>query len=152
MIVAAVHVSPWVAVPAAVSIVGVLVWYWLHLGVGDVPASRRKIRRTSLIMALVALIAGVIGVSFVDAATHQTAYVFAWACVLLLILAIMLTAAIDMLNSLRLQREQRAKLEIDAAVELHRAIRGKSSSVSSQRGEATSTNGAHRNGASRNVS
>lgn len=146
MILAAVHVSPWVTVPAAASLVCALAWYWLHLGRTDVPAGRRRIRRLSLLLALAALAATVVGMSFVDSAVHQTGYVVAWALVLLCVLAIMLAAAVDVFVSLSIQRELRTRLEIDAAVELHRAIKDRRS-TEHRSGKATTTaNGTSHNG------
>lgn len=123
MTLAAVHFSPMVSLPVALILTAVLVWYWLQLGKREVPRSRRLIRRTSLVMSFLVLMTATIGVSFIDPRAHQTAYVVTWAIVIFLILLIMVTAVVDIFNSLRVQRELRTRMQIEAAADLHRAIK-----------------------------
>jgi uncharacterized membrane protein len=120
---AAVHISPFVALPIAAILAATLVWYWVQLGATDVPRSRRWIRRFSLAMSFALLLAAVLGVSFIDPRGQQSAYVVTWATVILIILMVMLTAVADIFNSLRLTREIRTRMEVDAAAELHRSIK-----------------------------
>ncbi len=140
---AAVHISPLFSIPIAALFAIVLAWYWLRLRGADVPTSRRWIRRTSLVMSLMLVIAACIGLSFVDPRVQQTAYVATWSGVILLVVLIMLAAVADIFNSLRLQREHRTRLEIDAAVELHRAIKDASVTTISPRPGPFTSNGSN---------
>ena len=123
MTLAAVHISPFISIPISIVLALVLAWYWAQLGHADVPRSRRWVRRISLGLSFTLLLAAVVGVSFVDPRAHQSAYVATWSLVIVLILLVMLTAVADIFNSVRLQREYRTRLEIDAAAELHRTIK-----------------------------
>jgi hypothetical protein len=112
---AAVHLSAAVSVPAAVAAAVLMMWYWKRIGADDVPESRRRIRRASLAVMLVILPVLVHAVSFADADRAPGTYVAMWTLVLFAIVLILLTVGLDVLNTLRLSRRERRHSLIEAA-------------------------------------
>jgi len=122
-VIAAIHMSPAVTVPAGLFITLLLAWYWHSMGLPDVPSSRRRIRRVSLGFIEATLICLVLAMSFIDHTRQPSAYVFAWTGVLLLLLVVMVTAVIDLINNMRLQEFARQDRVIEAAAEAARIRR-----------------------------
>jgi len=116
VLIAARHLHPTVAVVLAVILSAAIVVYWVRLGRPAVPSSRRLVRRVSLGLMLLTLVPLVRGTGFLDPDVHHAAYLRSWAMVLLGVGAIVLTASIDAINSIRLiQRERQDLLQTLAA-------------------------------------
>ncbi len=113
----AVHLPAAVTIPLALVVAGWIMWYWHRLAAPEVPDSRRRIRRASLIVMLVSQPILVQALSFANPHdTNPTAYVIAWLLVIFLVGLVLVTAGLDVLNTMRLQREQRRDRVIQAAV------------------------------------
>ena len=121
--IAATHLSPAVTIPPALVVAGWLLWYWRQLAAPEVPDSRRRIRRASILLMLVTLPSLVGALSFLDTAAHSNQYVVTWLLVLFSTGLLLAAAAIDMLNTLRLGRRERHRRIIEAAVSLARSAR-----------------------------
>lgn len=123
LLLASVHLPPAVSIPMALAAAAWIVWYWFRFGRNDVPPSRRKIRRTSIIIMLVSLPMFVRALSFVDPQVQQREYIRTWMLAMLVLLMVMATAGIDALNNLRLHQRHRHDALRDAALELARQIK-----------------------------
>lgn len=121
---AAVDLSPVTGLLIGAVLVVASAWYWHRLGNDQIEASRRAIRRASLILGVLAIFALVRAASFVDSEVSPQSYIVAWLSALGLVFLVVLLIAIDMFNSFRLhhrelQREtletaQRLKTELEA--------------------------------------
>ncbi len=120
----AVHMPAAVTIPLALVVAGWIMWYWHRLAAPEVPESRRRIRRASLIVMLVSQPILVQALSFTNPHdTNPTVYVIAWLLVIFLVGLVLVTAGLDVLNTMRLQREQRRDRVIQAAVTLAEAAK-----------------------------
>ena len=121
------HLPAALTMPLAAAVAVLILWYWKRLGAADVPESRRRIRRASMVVMLVGLPILVRAVSFVDYTTQQVQYVVCWLLVLLGLALILLAAAIDVFDTLRLSRQERRRnfLDAHAAAALARQARKK---------------------------
>jgi hypothetical protein len=120
--IAAVHLSLRMTVPLALLIVVGLAWYWTALAEEEVPVSRRRVRRSSMVLMLVSLPAFVLGLSVFDPAVDQIAYVITWLVAIALVLLVFLGALLDVAVSMRIQREQYERDMRQAAAELREAM------------------------------
>lgn len=101
---------PWVAtVPTAALIAIAIIWYWFVLEKPDVPTSRKRIRRTSMIVMLVSLPVLVRALSFVSHQTNPSQYVIVWSMLLILLLLLVITAIADAINTMNIHRDQQIK-------------------------------------------
>jgi undecaprenyl pyrophosphate phosphatase UppP len=125
--IAAAHLPAALTVPIAVAAAVLILWYWKRLGAADVPQSRRRIRRASMVVMLAWLPTLVVALSFVDYTTQQARYIISWLLVLLGLGLILLAAAIDVFDTLRLSRLERRQnfLDAHAAAALAREARKK---------------------------
>ncbi|MBT8486581.1 MAG: hypothetical protein HKO59_08125 [Phycisphaerales bacterium] len=123
MMFAAVHVHPVISVPVAIAAAVTLMWYWWRLGRPTVPAPRRRLRRVSLVLMIIALPTLVRGLSFVDPAIHKKAYVLSWTFVLVMVGLIFVTALLDAFVSMHLHRRAYERELHDAASTLAQALR-----------------------------
>lgn len=108
---AAVFLSPAIGVPIGIALAIPLVVVWRLLGREGVPPARRSLRRSATVTMGVGLVCGVLGTSFIDAATQPGAFLAVWAAVMLVVLVLLAFAVIDMLLStwlIRLEREGEA--------------------------------------------
>ncbi len=120
---AAVHLHWGFTVPPSV-IVGVwILWYWKRLAELNFPDSRRRIRRSSLLVMLATLPFFVQGMSFVDAAKQGDQYILTWLLVMFCTALVILTALLDLLNTMRLARRARARRATEAVSSLADSIR-----------------------------
>jgi hypothetical protein len=120
--IAAVHLSLRMTVPIALLIVVGLAWYWTALAEDEVPASRRRVRRLSMVLMLASLPAFVLGLSVFDPAVDQIAYVIAWLVAIALVFLVFLSALLDVAVSMRIQRERYERDMRQAAAELREAM------------------------------
>ena len=123
MILATVHLSPSITVPLALTLCAAIVWYWIYLGRDDVPASRRKIRRFSLVVMLISMPMLVRALSFVDPLVDKRDYAVAWTAVTFMLLIVIAAAVMDAINNLRVHQDQRHDAIRQAASDLAQAIR-----------------------------
>ncbi len=123
MILAAVHLSPSWSIPLSIALSGVLVWYWFRLGRDDVPASRRRIRRFSMVSMLLSLPMFVRALSFLDPEVDKRSYVVTWTIATFMVLVVIATALMDAINNLRLHQRHRQEALHQAAIELAQAVR-----------------------------
>jgi hypothetical protein len=119
--IAATHVPASLTVALGVAAAALILWYWRRLGAADVPESRRRIRRASLVVMLAGLPVLVWGLSFIDYRTHQAEYVVCWLLVMFLIGLILVATGLDLLNTLRLSRDERRRAILDARAAAWRA-------------------------------
>ncbi len=112
---------PAVSIPIALICAVWIVWYWRRLGRPDVPESRRRIRRASMLVMIVTLPIMVRGVSFVDE-TSPIDFVVAWGMIILLILLLLVVAAIDLWNNLRLHQQYLEQVSSESAARLAKSI------------------------------
>jgi len=119
----AAHLPAALTIAMAVAVAVLILWYWKRLGADDVPGSRRRIRRASMVVMLLGLPILVRALSFVDFKTQQGQYVVCWLLVLLGLALILLAVAIDVFDTLRLSRKERRRnfLDAHAAAALARA-------------------------------
>ena len=123
MMLALVHISPAVSVPLLAMVGIVLVAYWRRLGRASVPESRCTIRRISLALMMLALPVLTKAVSFLDPELAGESYLRTWTIVFILLSAVVMTAMIDAINSLRLiQREQQRDM-LEAAKTLREELK-----------------------------
>jgi hypothetical protein len=122
-VLAAVHVSPNVTVPVLVVCGLLLAAYWYRLGHPEVPVSRRHIRRLSVALMVISLPVFAKGLSFVDRGIDPRGYIIAWTVACGFIIAVVVTAFMDMINNMRLYRIERTTQLHDAAIDLASAMR-----------------------------
>jgi len=113
--IAAAHLPAALTIAIAVAVAVLILWYWKCLGADDVPESRRRIRRASMVVILIALPILVRALSFVDYKTQQGQYVVCWLLVLFCISLVLLAAAIDVFDILRLSRLERRRSFLDTS-------------------------------------
>lgn len=104
---ASIHLQPGISISLAAAAALVIVWYWLKLGRADVPPSRRRIRRASLFLMAVSLPMFVRGLSFLDSKIEPREYAKTWLLAMLMTALVVLLAAIDAANNLRVHRRER---------------------------------------------
>lgn len=101
----AVHLPAAVTIPLALVVAGWIMWYWHRLAAPEVPDSRRRIRRASIIVMSLSLPIFVRALSFIDPETSRWEYVIAWLLVLFALGLVVVTAGLDMINTVRMQRK-----------------------------------------------
>ncbi len=104
--IAAAHLPAMVTIPFALGLVVWIMWYWQRLGRPAVPDSRRRIRRASIIVILASIPFLVRGLSFLDPDTAKWQYVINWLLVLFALGLVVVTAGIDLVNTLRIERTE----------------------------------------------
>lgn len=115
-------VHPGVSIPFAVACALAVIWYWRRLGGEEVPESRRRIRRASMLILLVLMPVLVRALSYVDEQT-PVEFVVAWGIVLLLVFLLLVSGLVDLWNNLRLHRRHLEEASVEHAARLMRAIR-----------------------------
>ena len=143
--IAAVHLAPAITIPLAVMLAAFLVWYWGRLSGADVPDSRRRIRRASLIVMAVAIIPFLRAASFIDpdaADPHvRQDYVVTWTLCGVLLMIIVGLAMLDVFNNMRLRRRHaRAMIEL-AATRLGQLARDPQAAMTEQTLEGENRSG-----------
>ena len=117
MLIAAVHIELPITLPLAGLLAMALMWYWRRLSRSSIPPSRRRIRRFTTVLMGICLPVFVLGLSVHDPEVNQQGYLLTWTLAIVLVILILLAAAIDMANNLRLHR---LYLERDIARSLQR--------------------------------
>ena len=100
----------------------VAIWYWIRLGRGSVPRSRRTCRRWGLAFGGFAVAGMVFGTSLIESDRSPVAFIAAWSVVGLSVLAVTISAAIDVLLTSLLYRESLQRHIIRDAQQLRHAI------------------------------
>ena len=129
MLLAAVHLSPFVTTSIAAIVLGWIIWYWIRLGRLEVPASRRTLRRATLILIAVLLPIIVAALSFLDPAQHQRPYIMTWIGAMLVIAILVIVAGLDAVNTMRLVQQQTHEELREAAGDLADAIKARKQSL-----------------------
>lgn len=120
----AIHLHPGLTLPVAGVLFAWMTWYWLRLGGECVPASRRKIRRISLVLMLAALPMFVRVLSF-EGRMSPREYVVTWSMALLLMVLIIVVAGLDAMNNMRLLQRQANQEMADSARDLVKALQAR---------------------------
>jgi hypothetical protein len=79
-------------------------WYWRRLGRISVLPIRRRIRRISLLMAGVAMIATAAATGWIDPDVWPISYLSVWAVAMITLLILVLCAVLDAVVSIRLHQ------------------------------------------------
>ena len=87
--------SPWVTVPSAVAIAGILVWYFAALSRRGLPRSVRRVRRIGIAFALAALVPLVRATSFVHPHEDRMGWAVAWGLVVVALAPAAFLAVVD---------------------------------------------------------
>lgn len=87
----------WISVPLAVAVGALLVWYFVRLGRADVPRGRRLVRRSSVVLALVALFPLVRALTFAHPHEDRVGFAVAWSSVVFLLIICFLLAIVDVI-------------------------------------------------------
>jgi hypothetical protein len=119
----AVHAHPALIVPLALAIAAPLAWYWVRLGRDDVPASRRRIRRGSMILMGAILVMLVIGLSIVDETRDKNAYLLTWAGAMIAVMLMIPVALLDAANNMSLYRRNRSRMLAESTDDILRTAR-----------------------------
>jgi len=123
LLLAATHLSPWICVPfGAAAGLGLGVLWW-KFGGPQVPASRRRIRRVSTVVALILVPILVAGLCFIDPNTTPRHYAEVWTLAIALVFVLVLLAVVDVLNSVRLHANDHFRETDAAGRELDEAMR-----------------------------
>jgi hypothetical protein len=130
VILAAVHLHPLATIAPAVMIAALIAWHWARTGRADVPSSRRRLRRVSMALMLIALPLFVAGFSFIDGDVDHQRYLINWTIAVALLGLIVFTAVLDVLNNLRLHARQQEIEAVEAAGDLIEAMRRRSAAGS----------------------
>lgn len=110
---------PWaLTVPIAAVLALAILWYWTSLGKPNVPPSRRRIRRASMLVLLVSLPVSVQALSFISHQSNPSQFVIIWSMLLLLLLLLVITAIADVVNTMNMHREQQIKEMAKAAADM----------------------------------
>lgn len=118
------HLPPAIAVFGGVIVMLAVAWYWRRLDAPDVPETRRRIRRASMIVMLIAMPLFVYGAGFADHRADPQRYAVIWAGAISLLLLVIFAAFIDMLNNLRIHRADAARASAMTRAALIEAARG----------------------------
>lgn len=103
------------------------IWYWRRLGRGSVPKPRRVCRRWGLIFGVIAIAAIFLGASVFDSERSPAGFLASWAVVGMAVLAVTITAALDVLLTTLLYRESLQRHILRDAQQLRNAIDGRES-------------------------
>lgn len=120
---AEVHLAPGLTLPLLAAALLAAALYWRRLGRASVPGIRRRLRRGGLLVGLVAAIAGVAALSFLDPEIRPGGYLLAWSVVAVLLVPAVAIAAFDAIVTVRFhqqsldRRAARDARRIRAAVE-----------------------------------
>lgn len=110
---------PWaLTIPIAAVLAFAILWYWIALDDQNVPGSRRRIRRASMVVMLVSLPVFVRALSFTNHQTNYSQYIIIWTMSLFLLLLLVITAIVDAVNTMKIYREHQLKEMARAAADM----------------------------------
>lgn len=110
---------PWaLTIPIAAVLAFAILWYWIALDNQNVPGSRRRIRRASMVVMLVSLPVFVRALSFISHQSNPSQFVIIWSMLLVLLLLLVITAFADVVNTMNMHREQQIKEMAKAAADM----------------------------------
>jgi undecaprenyl pyrophosphate phosphatase UppP len=104
--------------PVAIAALLVLWWYYLRLNQPDIPSSRRKLRQSSIAVMVAGIPALLIGLSFTDYRRQTEQFAIAWIGVILLLMVLLAFVMADALNTARLHRQARRRIQQAALADL----------------------------------
>lgn len=141
MLLAAVHLSPFITIAIAMLVLGWIIWYWIRLGRPHVPRSRRTLRRISLALMIILIPLLVAALSFLDPAQHQRPYIMTWTGAMVVIAILVIVAGLDAMNTMRIVQQQTHEELREAAGELAEAIKARKQSLLTSSQHRPSKNG-----------
>jgi hypothetical protein len=98
------------------------IWYWRRLGRASVLPIRRRIRRVSLLMASIAMIATLAATGWIDADVRPISYVSVWAIVMITLFILILSAFVDAFVSIRLHQKSVDRRLVRSTIRLRAAM------------------------------
>lgn len=107
---AAIDLHPAASLPIAAGLAAAILWHWRALPSIAMPEARRRLRRLSLMLALLLLPSLVVAASFVDHREDPWGYVAAWLVAMLLLGLLVLIACAEAIDALVRQRHARRRL------------------------------------------
>lgn len=114
MLLAAVHLSPWISVPLGIVLAALAAWQLQRPVAPGTPPSRTRIRRFSMLVRIALIVPVVIGLSFADPDVVPWRYVWTWGAAMLLLATSFIVTAIDMTNTARVQAQAQHDLALAA--------------------------------------
>ena len=118
MLFAQIDRSPFLSIGLGGLLLLTCAWYWQRLGRREIEASRRGIRRASLVLAALAIFALVRAASFVDSEISPADYVTSWLAAIGLIFLFVLLVGLDLINSFLIYRRMLLQDALLAAQEI----------------------------------
>lgn len=110
---------PWALTITIAGVVAIaILWYWVALDKPNVPASRRRIRRTSMVVMLVSLPVFVQSLSFINHQANPSQFVTTWTMLIVLLLLLIFTAIIDAVTTMKLHSEKQIQEMAKAAADM----------------------------------
>jgi uncharacterized membrane protein YbhN (UPF0104 family) len=125
---AAIDLHPAASLPIAAGLAAAILWHWRDLPSIAMPEARRRLRRCSLMLALLLLPSLVVAASFVDHRLDPWGYVAAWLVSMLLLGLLVLIACAEAIDALI--RERHARRRLLAGLKRRRAASGADSGES----------------------
>ncbi|MDA0294439.1 MAG: hypothetical protein O3A19_07145 [Planctomycetota bacterium] len=116
------HIPAPVAEVIAAPLLFVGIWYWRRLGRASVLPIRRRIRRVSLLMASIAMIATLAATGWIDADVRPISYVSVWAIVMITLFILILSAFVDAFVSIRLHQKSVDRRLVRSTIRLRAAM------------------------------
>lgn len=121
--IAEVHLSPGVTVPLLVVAVVAAAGYWRRLARASVPRIRRRLRRAGLLVGLVAALASVVAMSFLDPEARPGSYLVLWGLIVALLVPAVSIAVADVMVTVRLHRTSLERRAARDAVRIRAAFK-----------------------------
>ena len=105
----ATHIHAGIILPVVGVLIVVCVLYWLRLGRPEVPESRRRIRRMSLVLAIIELVLVGFGTSVIDPDVQARPYVVVWTTAVLLLMVLVMMAILDAVIAVRVHVDEMSR-------------------------------------------
>ena len=121
--IASVDMPPFLSIGIGIVLVASCVWYWHRLGAIEVLPSTRGLRRSSLVFAVLAVVALIRAASFIDYESHPAKYIEAWLSSVALVFLVVLFVAFDVFNSFRIQRRELEHQAVETATRLNSQLK-----------------------------
>ncbi len=107
--------SPWFVFPLAAVLLVVIAGHMIalrELPAGRIPESRRRIRVATGWVMMFAIPMSAYGFGIATTAEPEV-FLFVWTSIILMLLGVLILAGVDMVNSMRIHRKERAELELE---------------------------------------
>lgn len=107
---AAIDLHPAISLPIAAVLAAAILRHWRQLPSLPMPSPRRRLRRYSLMVALLLLPGLVVSASFIDHRAEPWAYVVGWLAVMLLLALLVVVAMVELLVAVHEQRRAERRM------------------------------------------